>query len=99
VQFRSRQVEKRRKELEKQGHNAEYANATAEAAAQAMVDEKLRAEEEERPWLFKGQGVLEQLTVRPEIDPRPTSIPRLIHCCLWLPLTLLQHLSRQANFS
>ena len=46
------------------GHTTEDAAVKAEEAAQAMVDEKLRAEEEDRPWLFKGQGVLEDLTVR-----------------------------------
>ncbi len=63
-QFRIRQVAQRSKELQKQGHSTEDATAKAQEAVQAMVDEKLRAEEEDRPWLFKGQGVLEELTVR-----------------------------------
>ncbi len=63
MQFRVRQVAQRSKELVKQGHTAEDAAAKAEEAAQALVDEKLRTEEEDRPWLFKGQGVLEDITV------------------------------------
>ncbi len=69
MQFRVRQVAQRTKELVRHGHTTEDAAAKAEEAAQAMVDEKLRAEEEDRPWLFRGQGVLEDLTVRSDSAP------------------------------
>jgi hypothetical protein len=69
AQFRIRQVAQRSKELIKQGHTSEDATARAEETVQALLDEKLRTEEEDRPWLFKGQGVLEELTVRTYLNP------------------------------
>ena len=45
--------------------------------------EALRREQEERPWLFKGQGVLEDLTVlfliSPVLGPDKSGVSRVSH--------------------
>jgi hypothetical protein len=50
-------------QLQEMGKRPDQAEAMATAEVDEAEAEALLKEQEERPWLFKGQGLLEDLTV------------------------------------
>lgn len=63
LQARALQIAQRKSQLEEMGRRADQAEALATVEVDRAEEEARLREQEERPWLYKGQGLLEDLSV------------------------------------